>query len=104
MLLAYEQQAELIITLGTHTHMIDFLEKGRKGMASTMLVRMKIGGKLIDAKGVSKLYSRPYKLRRLWYIPAAALFPVLMLSFVHPGIRHMIEVIWLYVKLSLGSI
>lgn len=104
MLLAYEQQAELIITLGTHTHMIDFLEKGRKGMASTMLVRMKIGGKLIDAKGVSKLYSRPYKLRRLWYIPAAALFPVLMLSFVHPGIRHMIEVIWLYVKLTLGSI
>ncbi|GFR36801.1 thiamin pyrophosphokinase [Insulibacter thermoxylanivorax] len=104
MLLAYEQQAELIVTLGTHTHMIDFLEKGRKGMASTMLVRMKIGGKLIDAKGVSKLYSRPYKLRRLWYIPAAALFPVLMLSFVHPGVRHMIDVIWLYVKLSLGSI
>ena len=59
MLLAYEQQAELIITLGTHTHMIDFLEKGRKGTASTMLVRMKIGGKLIDAKGVSKLYSLP---------------------------------------------
>lgn len=101
MLLAYERKAELIVTLGTHTHMIDFLEKGRKGMASTMLVRMKIGGKLVDAKGVSKLYSRPLKLRRLWYIPVAAMFPVLMLGLVHPGVRHFFDVIWLYLKLSL---
>ena len=91
MLLAYEHNAELIVTLGSHTHMIDFLEKGRKGMASTMLVRMKIGGKLIDAKGVSKLYSRPLKLRRLWYIPAAAMFPILMLGLVHPGVRHFFD-------------
>lgn len=70
-------------------------------MASTMLVRMKIGGKLVDAKGVSKLYSRPLKLRRLWYIPAAAMFPVLMLGLVHPGVRHFFDVIWLYLKLSL---
>jgi len=103
MLLAYERKAELIVTLGTHTHMLDFLEKGRKGMASTMLVRMKIGGKLVDAKGVSKLYSRPFKLRRLWYIPVAAVFPVLMLGVVHPGVRHMIDMLWIYVRLSLGT-
>jgi uncharacterized membrane-anchored protein len=103
MLLAYERKAELIVTLGTHTHMLDFLEKGRKGMASTMLVRMKIGGKLVDAKGVSKLYSRPFKLRRLWYIPAAAVFPVLMLGLVHPGVRHMLDMLWIYVRLSLGT-
>lgn len=103
MLLAYERQAELIVTLGSHTHMIDFLEKGRKGMASTMLVRMKIGGKLVDAKGVSKLYIRSYKLRKLWFIPAAAMFPILMLGVVHPGVRHMLDMLWIYVKLTVGS-
>ncbi|MDF2813981.1 MAG: putative rane-anchored protein [Paenibacillus sp.] len=56
MLLAYEQQAEVIISVGAHTHITDFLQKGRQGMASTLLVRMKIGDKLIDAKGFSKLY------------------------------------------------
>lgn len=56
LLLAFEENAELIVTIGTHSTMIDFLEKGRKGMASTLLVRAKIGSKLIDAKGVSQLF------------------------------------------------
>lgn len=55
MLLAFEEQAELIVTVGTHATMIDFLEKGRKGMGSTLLVRAKIGSKLIDARGISQL-------------------------------------------------
>ncbi len=102
MLLAYEQGAELIVSLGTHTHMIDFLEKGRKGMASTVLVRMKIGSKLIDAKGVSKLYHRPLKLRNLWVVPLAGLFPLAMLSFIHPGVRQVFDMVWAYVKLSIS--
>lgn len=56
MLMAYEYGAELIVALGTHSNMVDFLEKGRKGMSSTFLVRLKIGSKLIDAKGVNLLY------------------------------------------------
>ncbi|WP_202076744.1 putative cytokinetic ring protein SteA [Caldalkalibacillus salinus] len=55
-LLAYEAGAVLIVTLGSHTNMFDFLEKGRKGMGSTLLVRLKIGEKLVDAKGVRLLY------------------------------------------------
>ncbi|HEY0828730.1 MAG TPA: putative cytokinetic ring protein SteA [Bacilli bacterium] len=101
MLMAYEHNAEIIVTLGTHTHMIDFLEKGRKGMSSTMLVRMKIGSKLVDAKGVSKLYHRPVKWRNLWVVPAAALFPAAMLGMIHPGLRHSANVVWMYIKLSL---
>jgi uncharacterized membrane-anchored protein len=58
LLLAYESNAEMIVTVGSHTHMLDFLEKGRKGMASTFLTRMKVGAKLIDAKGLSRLYPR----------------------------------------------
>lgn len=56
MLLAYEHGAELIVAVGTHSNLFDFLEKGRGGMASTMLVRMRIGSRLVDARGVSKLY------------------------------------------------
>ena len=57
LLMAHDQGAELIVLVGSHSNMIDFLEKGRKGMASTFLTRMKIGPILLDAKGVSKLYN-----------------------------------------------
>ena len=70
MLLAYERGAELIVAVGTHNSMVEFLDKGRAGMASTFLVRMKVGPILVDAKGVSRLYenrvrqSRPVAARR----------------------------------------
>jgi len=51
LLIADKMGASKIVTVGSHTYMIDFLEKGRKGMASTWLVRMKLGQKLIDTKG-----------------------------------------------------
>lgn len=56
LLLAYEQGCEQIVTVGLHSHMQDFMEKGRKGMGSTWLVRMKIGSRLVDARGISRLY------------------------------------------------
>ena len=56
LLLAYEHGADLIVALGTHSNLEDFLDKGRAGMASTYLVRLKIGTRLVDARGVFKLY------------------------------------------------
>ena len=56
MLLADDKGAELIVAVGTHETLIEFLDKGRAGMASTFLTRLRVGGKLIDAKGVSRLY------------------------------------------------
>lgn len=56
MLMADEKGAELIVALGTHATLVEFLDKGRAGMSSTFLTRLKVGSKLIDAKGVSKLY------------------------------------------------
>ncbi len=56
MLLADDKGAQLIVAVGTHNTLIEFLDKGRSGMASTFLTRLAIGGKLIDAKGVSQLY------------------------------------------------
>jgi uncharacterized membrane-anchored protein len=60
LLLAYEKRGEWLITVGAHTHMIDFLEKGRAGMGSTLLVRMKIGARLVDIKSIGDLYKQPY--------------------------------------------
>jgi uncharacterized membrane-anchored protein len=56
MLLADDQGAELMVAVGTHMTLMEFLDKGRDGMASTFLTRLRVGGKLVDAKGVSRLY------------------------------------------------
>ncbi|MEI2777843.1 MAG: putative cytokinetic ring protein SteA [Tetrasphaera sp.] len=56
MLLADDKGATLIVAVGTHATLVEFLDKGRKGMASTFLTRLRVGSKLVDAKGVSRLY------------------------------------------------
>ncbi len=95
MLLAYEEQAQLIVTIGTHTNMIDFLEKGRKGMASTLLVRTKIGPRLIDAKGVSQLYQPRISWNVwVWFI-AASLVPIGAILAINPITRHVAQMLWM---------
>jgi len=56
MLLADDKGASLIVAVGTHATLVEFLDKGRAGMASTFLTRLRVGSKLIDAKGVNRLY------------------------------------------------
>lgn len=56
MLLADDKGASLIVAVGTHATLVEFLDKGRSGMASTFLTRLRVGSKLIDAKGVNRLY------------------------------------------------
>lgn len=75
MLFAYAKGAQWIITVGSHSHMLEFLEKGRRGMSSTFLVRQKLGSKLIDVKGYSRLtqHSEGGLLRRKWKVVAVLL-------------------------------
>jgi uncharacterized membrane-anchored protein len=83
LLLAYEHGAEMIVAVGTHSHLVDFLDKGRKGMSSTFLVRLKVGHKLVDARGVSKLYRAHAGVGYIAFIALAAfvvLFVVIGLS------------------------
>jgi uncharacterized membrane-anchored protein len=87
-LVAYDKKAELIVAVGSHSHMIDFLEKGRKGMASTFLVRLKIGDKLVDARGLAHLYRGGVRWQYLSALLAAALFPVVVLAILSPLVRH----------------
>ena len=56
LLLADEQGASLIVAVGMHYTLVEFLDKGRSGMASTFLTRLRVDDKIVDAKGVSRLY------------------------------------------------
>ncbi|HKH22698.1 MAG TPA: putative cytokinetic ring protein SteA [Solirubrobacterales bacterium] len=56
MLLAFEKGASLIVSVGAHFNLLEFLERRRGGMSSTFLTRLRIGETLVDAKGVSHLY------------------------------------------------
>ncbi len=73
LLLAFEQGAELITAVGTHASMVDFLDKGRAGMASTFLVRLKVGPILVDAKGVSRLYQGRIRKRDMTFFLIAVM-------------------------------
>lgn len=55
-LLAHEKGAELIVAVGTHFNLLEFLERNRAGMSSTFFTRLKVGDKLVDARGVSTLF------------------------------------------------
>ena len=79
MLLAYEKRAELIVAVGTHASMVEFLDKGREGMASTFLVRLKVGPILVDAKGVNRLYQSRVRRRDMAFLVGAAVFAMLVM-------------------------
>src|SRR5207237_1791409 len=82
LLLAYEKGAELIVAVGTHASMVEFLDKGREGMASTFLVRLKVGPVLVDAKGVNRLYQSRVRKGDLAFLVAAALVAILAVAIV----------------------
>jgi len=101
LLLAYECGARLIAAVGTHSNMIDFLEKGRKGMASTFLVRLKVGNRLVDARGVSQLYRHRVSGRALLLLTLAAGIPVLAIACASPVVRHLFRLLALRLRFFL---
>jgi uncharacterized membrane-anchored protein len=95
MLLAYEYGAELLVAVGTHNSMVEFLDKGRAGMASTFLVRMKIGSALVDAKGVSRLYQQSVRTRDLLFMVAAAVATLVVVAVLSEPVRLVVRAFWL---------
>jgi uncharacterized membrane-anchored protein len=87
MLLAYEAGCDLIVAVGTHASLVELLDKGRKGMASTFLVRLKVGNKLVDAKGVNRLYRQSVRRGDLLMLVVAALVVMLVFSIVSEPLR-----------------
>jgi uncharacterized membrane-anchored protein len=77
MLLADSKGARLLVAVGTHASLVEFLDKGREGMASTFLTRLRVGPKLVDAKGVSRIYRSQIKG---WHLLLLVLSGLLALS------------------------
>jgi uncharacterized membrane-anchored protein len=98
MLLAYERGADLIVAVGSHANLVEFLDKGRGGMASTFLVRLKIGPKLVDAKGVSRLYRPTVRTRDLMLLIGAALATWLIVGLTSPAVRLWFEQVWIRIR------
>ncbi|HEY5506694.1 MAG TPA: putative cytokinetic ring protein SteA [Coriobacteriia bacterium] len=102
LLLAYESGADLIVAVGTHANLIEYLDKGRKGMASSFLVRLKVGPRLVDAKGVSKLYRSAPGIRDLTLIVGSALVLMAVIIYISPAVRSMIGLVLLRVRSVIG--
>lgn len=87
MLMAYEAGATLIVAVGTHGTMVELLDKGRRGMASTFLTRIRLGPVLVDAKGVSKLYEGRVRRRDIFLLVLSALAVIVIMVFVSEPLR-----------------
>lgn len=91
MILAYEAGARLIVAVGTHATMVEFLDKGRRGMSSTFLTRLRLGPLLVDAKGVSRLYEGRIRRRDVAMLVGAALLAVIVMVVVSPSLRVFLD-------------
>lgn len=87
MLMAYEAGATLIVAVGTHGTMVELLDKGRRGMASTFLTRTRLGPVLVDAKGVSRLYEGRIRRSDIVLLLVSALIVVTIMVFVSEPLR-----------------
>lgn len=95
MLLAHERGAELIVAVGSHNSLVEFLDKGRAGMASTFLARLRIGPSLVDAKGVSQLYHRlQIPARHLVLLVGGALLTMVIVGLASDSLRLYWDAVW----------
>jgi uncharacterized membrane-anchored protein len=91
LLLAFEKGAELIVAVGTHFNLIEFLERDRAGMSSTFVARLKVGEILVDAKGVSRLVGRPVGIWPLVAVILAGVATIAAAVALSPTLRNLIE-------------
>ena len=89
MLLAHEKGAELIVAVGTRFNLIEFLERDRAGMSSTFLTRLRVGEKLVDARGVSRLFRPRVGLSMVLAFTLAAVAAVAAVLVASPELRRL---------------
>jgi uncharacterized membrane-anchored protein len=102
MLLAYEKGAALIVSVGAHFNLIEFLDRSREGMSSTFLTRLRLGETLVDAKGVSRLYNPGVSgsLLALFLLVSLVLLVVVVVS--SDSLREFVNLLWLKIRVQLG--
>jgi len=102
MLMAYEKGAALIVSVGAHFNLIEFLDRKRGGMSSTFLTRLRIGEKLVDAKGVSRLYNPGSAARPLALFLVAFAILLTIVVITSPALNDLVQLIWLKIRIQLG--
>jgi uncharacterized membrane-anchored protein len=102
MLMAYEKGAALIVSVGAHFNLIEFLDRKRGGMSSTFLTRLRIGERLVDAKGVSRLYnpSSGFLPVALFLVAFAILLTIVVIT--SPALSDLVDLVWLKIRIWLG--
>jgi len=103
MLLAHEKGAKLIVMVGAHFNLVEFLDKNRAGMSSTFLTRLRVGETLVDAKGVSRLYNPGIGKVGVALFALAFLLLVVAIVIASPGIDNVFELLWIKIKDAFGG-
>lgn len=93
MLLADSKGASLIVAVGSHATLVEFLDKGRSGMASTFLTRLRVGPKLVDAKGVGRLYHHRVRTWHLLLFLVSGLLALMVAIGASPTGREWLDVL-----------
>ena len=102
MLVAAEKGAELIVMVGSHFNLMEFLDKNRKGMSSTFLTRLRVGEILVDAKGVSRLYRPSAGGRPIAFVALAALATLIAIVISSDNLGDFLDLVWLKIQILLG--
>jgi uncharacterized membrane-anchored protein len=102
MLMAFEKGAALIVSVGAHFNLIEFLDKNRDGMSSTFLTRLRIGETLVDAKGVSRLYNPGMGMGHMALFMTAFAVLLIIVVLTSGELAETADLLWLKVKILLG--
>ena len=103
MLIAAERGASLIVAVGSQFNLVEFLDKRRQGMSSTFLTRLRLGERIVDAKGVSKLYRPSPTLAPILAVLAVGVLAFAAVVVATPALRGVAELLWVKLKLLLGG-
>jgi uncharacterized membrane-anchored protein len=95
LLLSDEAGARLIVAVGMRFTLVEFLDKGRPGMASAILTRMRVGDKFVEPKGVSRLYHSRVSTSWLVMLVLAAVITMAVALWFLPGGHIFIRLIGL---------
>jgi uncharacterized membrane-anchored protein len=102
MLIAAEKGAQLIVAVGTHFNLVEFLDKARSGMSSTFLTRLRVGELLVDAKGVSRLYRPSPGRGPMVVVTLAAVLVFVIVVVTSPTLGQFLDLVWLKLQILLG--
>jgi uncharacterized membrane-anchored protein len=103
MLLAHEKGAQLIVMVGAHFNLVEFLDKNRAGMSSTFLTRLRVGETLVDAKGVSRLYRPGIGIPGVALFVLAFALVIFAIVVASPGLDNVFELLWIKIKDAFGG-